>query len=110
MVQFVCMTRSDASEVMEVFIMSYQNYKEAMELAPKNSLTFLLTFIFSNQLNKLTAFSKSSINASTTSKSLSPNCSISLISIATYKHIKKLLFSYELKPEKQLLSNFLNLC
>lgn len=35
MVQFVCMTRSDASEVMEVFIMSYQNYKEAMELAPK---------------------------------------------------------------------------
>ena len=35
MVQFVCMTRSDASEVMDVFIMSYQNYKEAMELAPK---------------------------------------------------------------------------
>lgn len=35
MVQFVCMTRSGASEVMDVFIMSYQNYKEAMELAPK---------------------------------------------------------------------------
>ena len=35
MVQFVCMTRSNASEVMDVFIMSYQNYKEAMELAPK---------------------------------------------------------------------------
>ena len=39
----------------------------------KNSLTFLLTFISSNQSNKLTAYSKSSISASTTSKSLNPN-------------------------------------